>query len=402
MGLGLIGRFVVGVGERLLPWQPEGSLLIELPNGRCISFGRERPHQAVLKLKNYRVIRKSIRRGGIGFAEAYLDGDVECADLVGLFRFVLRNYFALRDSGRVLFRQSLFDRFGHMRRRNSRRGSRRNIVEHYDLGNAFFEAWLDDRMIYSSALYKDDTATLDEAQDAKLNAILEALRITPGMSVLEIGSGWGALAHRAARDLGASVTAITLSDEQLAHADARAKEAGLEAQLSFKLEDYRDTQGQYDRVVSIEMIEAVGEQHWPSYFKTLYDRLKPGGTAIVQAITIGEIHYPQYRRQPDFIQRYIFPGGMLPTKTIMEEQAKQAGLEYEPVLAFGSSYARTLRAWRERFEAAWPEIAPLGFDERFYRKWYYYLAYCEAGFLEDTIDVGLYRLMRPEENPPTA
>lgn len=394
LALDLLTRLVVGVGERILTWQPIGSLLLVLPNGQRVSFGNERPHDAVLTLKNYRVLRKSLRRGALGFAESYMDGDLDCSDLVGLFRFVLRNQTPLNDSGRSLFRTSLLDRIGHFQRRNTRKGSRRNITEHYDLGNAFFEAWLDDKMLYSSALYEGGAVTLEAAQAIKLRAILDSLRLEPGMSMLEIGSGWGALALAAARDHGVYVRGITLSHEQWAHARARTKAEGLDTHVHFDIEDYRDATGQYDRIVSVEMIEAVGEQNWPRYFRTLHDRLKPGGIATLQAITIGEEHFETYKRQPDFIQRYIFPGGMLPTKTILADQARAAGFRYEPVLEFGISYARTLSEWRARFEAAWPEIEPLGFDERFRRKWRYYLAYCEAGFLEGSIDVGLYRLTR--------
>lgn len=394
LALDLLTRLVVSIGERLLTWQPIGSLSIVLPNGQRVRFGNERPHDAVLTLKNYRVLRKSFRRGALGFAESYMDGDIDCSDLVGLFRFVLRNQAALNDSGRSLFSTSVLDRIGHFQRRNTRQGSRRNITEHYDLGNAFFKTWLDDQMLYSSALYEDGTTTLEAAQEAKLDAILDSLHLEPGMSMLEIGSGWGALALAAARDRGVSVRGITLSHEQLARARARAKLEGLDDQARFDLEDYRDTTGQYDRIVSVEMIEAVGEQNWPHYFRTLRDRLRPGGVATLQAITIGEEHFEVYRHQPDFIQRYIFPGGMLPTKTILADQARAAGFRYETVLAFGPSYARTLFEWRARFEAAWPEIERLGFDERFRRKWRYYLAYCEAGFLEGSIDVGLYRLTR--------
>lgn len=396
----LLTRVVVGVGTRLLAWQPSGALLIELPNGRRVTFGPGRSPDAVLILKNFRVIAKSIRRGALGFAEAYIDGDVECSDLVGLFRFVLRNMAALRRSGRLLFRNSVLDRFMHMSRRNTRAGSRRNIVEHYDLGNAFFEKWLDDDMIYSSALYAGGAATLEEAQEVKLRTILERLKIDPGMSVLEIGAGWGVLARRAARDRGARVTGITLSQEQYAYAQRRAEAEGLSESCRFRLQDYRDTEGQFDRLVSVEMIEAVGERHWPRYFQAVHDRLKPGGLAVIQAITITEDQFPAYRRSPDFIQRYIFPGGMLPTKTVVADFARRSSLHLQTLETFGPSYARTLQEWRRRFEAAWPEIAALGFDARFRRKWLYYLTYCEAGFLDGTIDVGLYRLTRPGKGVP--
>ncbi|MEM8573942.1 MAG: cyclopropane-fatty-acyl-phospholipid synthase family protein [Pseudomonadota bacterium] len=393
--LDLVTRLIVRLAGRVMNWQSTGSIQIVLPRGQRTTLGNGRPYDAVLTFKNYRVVLKAIRRGALGFAEAYIDGDVECSDLVGLFRFVLRNQAPQHgDSAPRLFQARMMDRIGHFQRRNTRQGSRRNITEHYDLGNAFFETWLDDLMIYSSALYRDSTETLDEAQDAKLEAILDSLQLEPGMKMLEIGAGWGALARAAARQHAVSVRGITLSREQLAHARARAKVESLEGMVQFELEDYRDTEGQYDRIVSVEMIEAVGEKNWPRYFQTLRDRLRPGGIATLQAITIGEEHFETYRREPDFIQRYIFPGGMLPTKTILEEQAETAGFTYEPVLAFGQSYARTLEEWRERFEAAWPQLVEQGFDDVFRRKWLYYLAYCEAGFREGSIDVGLYRLTR--------
>ena len=387
-------QLVVGAGARLLAWQPSGSLMIEMPSGRRVQFGQDRPCDAVLSLKNYRVIEKSIRRGTLGFADAYITGDVECSDLVSLFRFFVRNYPALQSSGRGLFRHSIVDRLRHLLRQNTRRGSRRNITEHYDLGNAFFQKWLDDELVYSSALFSESATPLEEAQEAKLCTILRSLVIEPGMSLLEIGSGWGALAVRASRDHSARVTGITLSHEQRAFAQERAEAEGL-SDCCFKLQDYRDTEGHFDRLVSVEMIEAVGEERWPLYFRTIHDRLKPGGVATIQAITIAEDHFPAYRRKTDFIQRYIFPGGMLPTKTIITKLAGDAGLRFERIAEFGSSYARTLNAWRLRFEANWPEIAALGFDEEFRRKWRYYLAYCEAGFLDEVIDVGLYRLTRP-------
>lgn len=391
----LLTWLVVNVDERMLRWRPEGSLGVELPDGRSVMFGRTVPCDSVLRLNNYRVIAKSIRRGAVGFAEAYMDRDVECTDLVALIRFFLRNQEDLQTSGRGLFRHSIIDRLRHVLRRNTRAGSRRNITEHYDLGNAFFETWLDRRLLYSSALYDDETMSLDEAQSAKLQAILQSLDLEPGMSLLEIGSGWGAFALDAARS-GAQVTGITLSREQHAYAQQQAQAEGLSRKCCFKIEDYRNTQGQFDRLASVEMVEAVGEERWPLYFRTIHDRLKPGGMATIQAITIAERHFPDYQRKADFVQRYIFPGGMLPTKSIVAEEAERAGLQFERLISFGSSYARTLQEWRRRFEERWPEIAALGFDESFRRKWRYYLAYCEAGFLEGAIDVGLYRMTRPE------
>lgn len=382
--------------RQMLRWRPTGSVLAELPTGQQLRFGNAgtagEPH---LRLNNYNVLSKSLRRGSIGFAEAYIDGDIDCSDLVGLFRFFLQNRNRLEDAGRGLFKARMIDRMAHLVRRNSRRGSRRNIVEHYDLGNDFYRAWLDPEMAYSSGLYADGARSLEDAQRAKFDLVLEFLDPKHGGEILEIGSGWGALARHIATNANANVTGITLSDEQLALSRAVAADEALGASCRFRLQDYRDVQGRFDHIVSIEMIEAVGEENWPRYFSVLHDRLKPGGAAVLQAITIDETRFGAYRRKADFIQRFVFPGGMLPTVSAIQEQGKKAGLVMDRQRQFGACYAQTLREWRRRFEAQWPYIASLGFDERFRRRWLYYLAYCEAGFLENVIDVGLYRLRRP-------
>lgn len=382
--------------EYLLRWEPRGSILVQLPTGQRIRFGRSSANdEPLLILRNYRVLANCILRGPIGFAASYIDGDFDCPDLAALFRFYLRNRAALRRSGQRLFRVRATDRLAHLLRRNSKRGSRRNIAEHYDLGNEFYRRWLDAGMHYSSGLFVSQEQSLEEAQETKLDLIVEMLNLGGGEKILEIGCGWGAFARRAAGTQGTRVTGITLSREQLAFARARARREGLQGFCDFRLQDYRDMGGAYDRIVSIEMIEAVGEENWPRYFATLRDRLKPGGLAVLQAITIGEEHFEAYRRRADFIQRYIFPGGMLPTSSAIASNAERAGLSLDPVHTFGASYARTLREWRKRFEAAWPEIVRLGYDERFRRRWRYYLDYCEAGFEEGMIDVGLYRLRKP-------
>lgn len=392
---GLLDRFARRALSRLLSWEPAGALLVELPSGERFRFGRPGvAADAVLRLRGYAMIAKVLRGGALGFAESYMDGDVDCPDLVALFRFFLRNREGFEASARRMRSGRLIDRLAHLARRNSRRGSRRNISEHYDLGNDFYRLWLDPSMLYSSGLYGPGVATLEEAQAEKLARILELLELSGGEDVLEIGCGWGAFALQAARAHGARVTGLTLSHEQLAHARAAADDHGLADNCDFRLQDYRDAGGRYDRIVSIEMIEAVGEAYWPTYFRVLAERLKSGGSAVIQAITIDESRFAHYRRSADFIQRYVFPGGMLPTPSIIAEQAAAAGLVLDHCECFGLSYAETLREWRERFEAAWPEIARLGFDEHFRRRWRYYLAYCEAGFLEGAIDVGFYRLRK--------
>jgi cyclopropane-fatty-acyl-phospholipid synthase len=370
-----------------------GSIAVELPNGERVE-GRgaaEGPH-ASIRLHRWRPLARMLLRGDIGLAESYRDGDWSSHDLTALLEFGIRNEAGW---GRV-FEASLpakwFGRAVHRMRANTRRGSRQNISFHYDMGNAFYAQWLDADLIYSSALYATGDESLEQAQAAKIDRIAELLAPAPDDSVLEIGCGWGALALALARLHGAQVTGLTLSAEQLAHAQQRVQEEGLSAQIDLRLQDYRDVQGRYDRIVSIEMLEAVGERYWPVYFDTLQGRLAPGGTAVVQVITIADQHFEQYRRSPDFIQRFIFPGGMLPTVRALGAEAARAGLTLECAESFGASYAATLAEWRHRFLAAWPSIEPLGFDASFKRLWEYYLCYCEAGFLSGRVDVGLFTL----------
>lgn len=387
---GLLARAIERIGQRWLAHEFEGALDVTLASGRTLRLGAPgAPASAHLTFRSYRVVRRAMARASIGFAESYLDGDVEVDDPVGLFRFFLSNRRRLTDAGRGLFRVRMPDRLFHRRRANSKRGARRNIAHHYDMGNAFYRQWLDPSMTYSSALFATGEETLEEAQYAKYDRALDLLGLNAGASVLEIGCGWGGMARRAA-GRGLTVDGITLSREQLAWAEAH--NAGFEGKASFHFRDYRDTQGEFDGVLSIEMIEAVGEDHWPAYFRTVAGRLKPGGVAVIQAITMEPGTFEIYRRKVDFIQRYVFPGGMLLTTPAIRSGAERAGLTLTAVETFGPSYARTLNLWRERFEANWADIAPLGFDDRFRRLWRYYLAYCEAGFAEGILDVGFYRL----------
>ncbi len=383
------------MADRFAPRSLSGSLTVRIPGGREITFGHEATGpQAKLILHDYSVIRAGLKRGGLGFAESYMAGRVDTPDLTKLFDFFISNFEALRAAGGSLFKMRLPDRLWHLLRDNSRKGSKRNIEAHYDLGNDFYALWLDPSMTYSSAIFANADEDLEKAQLRKYDHVLKAIDAKQGDRVLEIGCGWGGFAERAAQK-GLHVHGITLSQEQLAFTRARMERLGLADRSEFEIRDYRDTQGQYDKVASIEMIEAVGESHWPSYFRTIHDRLKPGGLAAVQAITIAEPFFADYRRKVDFIQRYIFPGGMLLTPATIAEQAEKAGLKLAGVETFADGYARTLQIWRQRFEAAWPQIAKLGFDERFRRMWRYYLCYCEAGFAERTIDVGIYRIEKP-------
>jgi cyclopropane-fatty-acyl-phospholipid synthase len=372
-----------------------GRLILTLPSGETASLGRPGPLPDLhIGFGSYRSLWRALQGGALGFAEGYMDGDIAVDDLQAVFRFYFANESALTAGVPALLSSRGRDKLLHARRRNTRSGSRRNIAAHYDLGNDFYRLWLDASMLYSSGIFASGDTTLEQAQAAKTERIMDALEIEPGHSLLEIGCGWGALAIAAARH-GAQVDAITISAEQLAEARSRIAAAGLEQRAAVRFEDYRDTTGSYDRLVSIEMIEAVGEENWPLFFETIARRLRPRGVGVIQAITIREDAFELYRRNPDFIQRYIFPGGMLPTVTLMRERAMEAGLVFEEVERFGRSYACTLRAWRQRFDLAWPRIEALGFDNRFRRMWEYYLTYCEAGFKQGLIDVGLYRLRNP-------
>ena len=384
--------------RRLLAGTRFGQLALTLPNGRSIGIaGREPGPHASLQLHRWRPLLRLALQGDLGLALAYRDGDWDTPDLTALLEFGLANMDAWGSllGGRGPARW--LARLRHRARANTRRGSRHNISFHYDLGNAFYRHWLDDSMLYSSAFYaeaRDDT--LEAAQERRLDRIVEMLDVPPEARVLEIGCGWGTLAATLARRHDTQVTAITLSAEQLAFAKRRAADWGVARQVDLRLQDYRDVQGQFDRIVSIEMVEAVGEQYWPAYFATLRDRLLPGGVAVLQAITIADAHFEDYRRGADFIQHCIFPGGMLPCPRALREQAARAGLVLEEEQCFGPSYARTLAEWRRRFLAAWPQIEALGFDTPFRRLWTYYLGYCEAGFRAGRVDVGLYRFRRPE------
>ena len=370
-----------------------GRLRLTLPSGASAVIGHGGATEAHLVLINFRVFSKAVRRGSIGFADAYMSGDVESPNLGDVLRFFIDNKSGLRASGRGYFKVRQSDTRFHAERANTREGSRRNIAAHYDLGNAFYAAWLDRSMTYSSARFTAATQTLEDAQFEKNRRLIEGLNLKPGSTVLEIGCGWGGFAEAAA-NAGAHVTGLTISAEQLGYAQARIDAAGSLQRVDLRFQDYRDVNGTFDHVVSVEMIEAVGEEHWPRYFKTIAASLKPGGTAMIQAITINPTIYDSYRAKADFIQRYIFPGGMLPTEALMAEHARAHGLALETVETFGADYVRTLKIWRQSFEQAWPRIAPLGFDERFRRMWLYYLIYCEVGFERGMTDVGHYRLTK--------
>ncbi|NRG19058.1 class I SAM-dependent methyltransferase [Rhizobiales bacterium] len=376
------------LGAHILLKLKYGELTIETPEGiRLRIEGKEAGPKADLKIHQWRFVRRVIDGGDIGVAEAFMDGDWASEDVTTFLELFCVNRDATVDAlrGSPLFR--FFSNLRHWLNRNSKRGSRRNISAHYDLGNAFYREWLDPSMTYSSALFEGGVNDLEEAQTRKYRSLLEAADIRPGDHVLEIGCGWGGFAAFAAKEAQARVTGLTISREQYDFAKKRVFEEGLNDRIEIKFQDYRDETGIYDRIASIEMFEAVGEKYWPTYFEKVGQCLKPGGRAGLQIITIQDRMFDDYRRRPDFIQCYIFPGGMLPPPGKLQELGKRIGLDLAGQKAFGQDYALTLKVWRDRFRAAWPSISGLGFDEQFKRLWEFYLHYCEAGFRSGNIDV---------------
>jgi cyclopropane-fatty-acyl-phospholipid synthase len=368
---------------------PKGSLRIHTPEGQDLLLGNNGPGpDAEIRLNNWKLPQRALMGATIGLAESYMDGDWESPDVTTFLELFTVNVEegekVAGGSNRLL---NALQRLRHWLNENSRRGSKRNISAHYDLGNAFYSEWLDRTMTYSSALFSCGAKDLESAQNAKYRALIKAAGIGPEDHVLEIGCGWGGFAEFAAREIGCRVTGLTISREQHDFARERMKRAGLSDRVEIKFQDYRDEGGIYDRVASIEMFEAVGEKYWPAYFSTLRKCLKPGGTAGLQIITINESAFDSYRRRPDFIQRYVFPGGMLPTPQLLRSLGQEHGLCFLGERVFAQDYARTLAEWRARFWASWDRIKPLGFDERFKKLWEFYLHYCEAGFRTEYIDV---------------
>ncbi len=376
---------------RLLDRLQLGQLELQHPDGGRSLHGSAAAGQpqAQLRLADWDVLAEIARKGDIALAETFIAGRWHSPDPVAVLRLGLANREALERAIYGSWWGALAARLRHALNRNSRAGSRRNIHAHYDIGNAFYGLWLDETMNYSSALFEGDLARpLADAQRAKVARALAASALPRGGRLLEIGCGWGAVAEAAARDLGAEVVGVTLSTEQLDWARLRLARQGLRADL--RLQDYRDiasSDGPFDAIVSIEMFEAVGEAYWDRYFATLKRLLAPGGRACVQSIVIRDELFERYRRSSDFIQQYVFPGGMLPSPAVFRARAERAGLQVVGAHAFGHDYAETLRRWREAFVARLPEVSALGLDERFQRTWLFYLAYCEAAFDEGSCDV---------------
>ena len=383
----------------LLSSLKHGSLELRLPDGSSARFGQGTPVASV-RIHDWNIFVRALQAGDIGFAEGFIAGEWDSPDLTTLLELLIANRDALERVVYGTWWGSLIYRLKHALNRNSRRGSAKNIHAHYDLGNPFYSLWLDPTMSYSSGWFENDlTRPLVAAQHAKIRRALLEVGVADGSRVLEIGCGWGGLAEVAARDFGAHVTGVTLSREQLAWAQQRMSASDLGAQCDLRLLDYRDLAAEYegrpfDAIVSIEMFEAVGSEYWDSYFDTLRRCLKPGGRACIQSITIRDDLFDQYLRSTDFIQQYIFPGGLLPSVAKFEAQAHRFGFSVQRKLAFGLDYAETLRRWRGAFMGHEQRVRGLGFDDRFMRIWMFYLAYCEAAFMRGNTDVVQFTLQR--------
>ncbi|WP_312707999.1 cyclopropane-fatty-acyl-phospholipid synthase family protein [Stenotrophomonas sp.] len=386
--------------DQLAPLR-EGSLLVR------DAFGEQRLGQpsgdlhATVTIEDPAFYRKVAAQGSVGAGESYIDGDWRCDDLVALVQLLVRNRDLLDGMERGPARVGGWLLRGWNRlRRNSRAGSRRNIAAHYDLGNDFFSLFLSPDLMYSSALFANAQETLEAASQRKLDRICQQLRLQPGDRVVEIGTGWGGFALHAAQHYGCHVTTTTISAEQHALAQQRVREAGLQDRITLLTQDYRDLQGPFDKLVSIEMIEAVGAEYLDTYLSTLQRLLKPDGVALLQAITIEDHRYEQARRSVDYIKRFVFPGSFIPSlNAILAAKTRSSDLQLVAQHDFGHSYALTLRAWRQRFLAQRAAVQAQGFDERFCRLWEFYLAYCEGGFLERSIGVSHLLLARPGYRP---
>jgi len=372
-----------------------GRLDFVLPDGR--RFRAEGPNPgpvAEIEIHNPDSFARLIREGDLGFSDAYLEGWWSTPDLQAFMDFAHHDneelYYSFPGMGLV----RLYERMRHLLNRNSKKQAKKNISYHYDLGNDFYKLWLDDTMTYSSAIFKSGQESLEKAQGAKYDSMLDEMGAQPGDHILEIGCGWGGFAEHAARR-GMKVTGLTISREQLEYARARIEKAGLSDQVELKFQDYRDETGTYDGIASIEMFEAVGEKYWPSYFNTVRDRLRPGKQATLQIITLEDHRFDAYRKGVDFIQKHIFPGGMLASPEAAKASAEAQGLNFVGSMEFGQCYARTLSTWYDRFNEKWSEVAALGFDDRFKRMWNFYLAGCAATFSAGTTDVTQITLRRP-------
>jgi cyclopropane-fatty-acyl-phospholipid synthase len=373
-----------------------GRLDFVLDDGRCFrAEGRAPGYVAEIRVHDPDVFARLIREGDLGFCDAYLDGGWSTPDLQAFMDLVHDHNERLYDGFPGMGLVRFYERMRHFLRSNNKRQAKRNIAYHYDLGNDFYRLWLDESMTYSSALFTSGQESLEAAQKAKYAAMVDRIGAQPGDHVLEIGCGWGGFCEYAARERGLRVTALTISKAQREYALARMARAGLSDRVEIKLQDYRDERGTYDGIASIEMFEAVGEKYWPVYFDTVRDRLKPGRNATLQIITLQDRRFDTYRKGVDFIQKYIFPGGMLPSPTALRREIARAGLGLVGSFEFGESYSQTLRRWHDTFNARWEDVSKMGFDERFRRMWNFYLTSCAGAFHGGNCDVTQITVKRP-------
>ena len=372
-----------------------GELIVTFPSGSTKSFkGTDGDEIADLKLHNYKFISKIIKRKSIGFAESYMDGDFSTSDLTKLLLISYKNekYFLHNLKSNIFF--NMYSKFKHFLNENTKKQSKKNIEYHYDLGNSFYDKWLDQSMTYSSAYFDKDNQNLYDAQISKYYQIAKSLNLNENSKVLEIGCGWGGFSSYIAKNFKSKIDAITISKEQFEYASNKIQQEGLGEKVSIKYSDYRDVDNKYSNIASIEMFEAVGKKYWEKYFSIVKKSLGDSGKAVLQIITIDDQRAINYHRQPDFIQQYIFPGGMLPTKKNLEDINYKVGLEFKEIKSFGLSYAKTLNLWNQQFQNSWEELVQLGFNVRFKRMWEYYLSYCETGFLSKSTDVSHFLINR--------
>lgn len=374
----------------------QGRIDFVMPDGRRFrAEGREPGPVCALHVHNGDTFARLMREGELGFCDAYIEGWWDSPDLQAFCDFLRSDNDVLYDGFPGMFFVRAFERLRHWMNSNSKTQARKNISYHYDLGNEFYALWLDDTMTYSSAIFESGQESMEAAQIAKYAMLVDQMGAKPGDHVLEIGCGWGGFAEYAARERGLRVTGLTISEEQLKYATERIEKAGLSDLVQFKLQDYRDETGQYDGIASIEMFEAVGEKYWPVYFQTVRDRLKPGRQATLQIITIEDERFDVYRKGVDFIQKYIFPGGMLPSPAALKGEVRKAGMNLVKSVEFGESYSQTLRRWYDTFNDRWDEVQAQGFDERFRRMWNFYLTSCAAAFHSGSCDVTQITISRP-------
>ena len=374
-------KYLSNIGQKIIT----GSLTITLPNNENLEFSGKGDLKSNLKLNSFRPLMRTIISGHVGFAESYLKGEWTSSDLESLLEIMVTNLpesFSPKSKAHLIY-----NRIIHFFRENTKSRAKKNIQYHYDLGNDFYKLWLDKTMTYSSAIFKDEKESLQKAQENKYQSLIDSLNIKSHHKVLEIGCGWGGFAEYAAKKVGCSIKGITISPSQLKFATNRIKDSKLENKVSLELCDYRDLKGKYDRVVSIEMIEAVGEKYWKNYFSKIKEVLKKDGMAGIQVILINNKSYQKYSRSVDFIQKYVFPGGMLPSQDKLNENYLEAGLVEVNSYSFGKSYAKTLAIWHKEFLNSLSSIKKLGFDIKLERIFKYYFSYCKAGFSSEKIDV---------------